>query len=191
MAQDAAQHARRMLESLGLDPDDDPELAETPERFTKFLETFFDGTDGNPPEMSTFPTDHTGAGEASEPVVLTALPFYSMCVHHLVPFFGTFDVAYVPGETMTGFGSVGRVIDHFAGRPQVQERLVEQVTEFMWDELSPRGLLVRSTARQMCMEMRGAEKTGRTVATASRGNLTDGELRRDVTETFRTTRDDR
>ena len=188
---DAADHARRMLESLGLDPDDDPELAETPERFTEFLEQCFTGGDEESPEMSTFPTDHASDGENPEPVVLTDLPFYSLCVHHLVPFFGTFDVAYIPDETMTGFGSVGRVIDYFAGRPQVQERLVEQVTDYMWDELAPRGLLVRTTARQMCMEMRGAEKTGRTVATASRGNLTDGQLRRDVIANFRTARDDR
>ncbi len=190
MSDDPEDHARRMLESLGLDPEGDDELAETPGRFTEFLGEFFAATDDEPPDLSTFRAEYTGGGDA-EPVVLAGLPFYSMCIHHLVPFFGTVDVAYVPGEAMTGFGSVGRVVDHFAHRPQLQERFTDQIAGLLDERLSPEGLLVRSTARQMCMEMRGAEKTGRTVATASRGSLADGARRRDLLETFRTARGDR
>lgn len=185
MSEDAAQHMRAFIEAIGLDPEEDPELEETPQRFTEFLETFFEGVDAEPPEMTTFPSTYAGSANRTEPVVLTALPFYSMCIHHFVPFFGTVDLAYLPGESMTGFGSVGRVIDHFAGRPQVQERLVQQIATHVWDSLSPKGVLVRCRARQMCMEMRGAEKTGYLVATASRGTLTGGDQRADLLETFR------
>jgi GTP cyclohydrolase I len=134
--------------------------------------------------MSAFETDYAEGGERAEPVVLAALPFYSMCVHHVVPFFGTIDVGYVPDEKMTGFGSVGRVIDHFARRPQVQERLVNQIASHIDDELDPRGVLVRCRARQMCMEMRGSEKTGTLIATAARGVLTDETRRARLLETF-------
>ena len=168
MPDDAIQHARALFESLGLSPDDDPELAETPERFTELLREVFTES------------DYVGDGERGEPIFLEDLPFYSMCVHHVVPFFGTIDVAYVPDETMTGFGSVGRVVDHVAARPQIQERLVRQIADRLDDALDPEGILVRCRARQMCMEMRGASKTGRLTSFASTGVLTEGERRREV-----------
>jgi GTP cyclohydrolase I len=180
MPDDAIQHARALFESLGLSPDDDPELAETPERFTELLREVFTDTETEPPEVSTFESDYVGDGERGEPIFLEDLPFYSMCVHHVVPFFGTIDVAYVPDETMTGFGSVGRVVDHVAARPQIQERLVRQIADRLDDALDPEGILVRCRARQMCMEMRGASKTGRLTSFASTGVLTEGERRREV-----------
>lgn len=185
MPDDPAHHARKMFEALGLDPDDDPELERTPERYTDFLRQVFTPADDGPPEMSTFPATRASETGRTEPVVLTDLPFFSMCVHHVVPFFGAIDVGYVPADTMTGFGSVGRIIDHYAHQPQIQERLVEQLADHLWNALSPEGVLVRSRARQMCMEMRGAEKNGRTVATASRGSLTSGDARMELFETFR------
>jgi len=191
MPESAAEQVRRLLESLGLDGDSDPHLEETPERFVELLRHVFSAVDEPPPSMSTFPPDTLDRGDRTEPVVLADLPFYSMCAHHLVPFFGHVDVAYVPGERMTGFGSVGRVIDHFSRRPQFQERLVEQIADHVADELAPDGLLVRCRARQMCMEMRGAEKPGRLVASASRGTLTGGDLRDEVLETFDRERDAR
>jgi GTP cyclohydrolase I len=184
MSDSPADHVRALLESIGLEASTDAELEQTPERFVELLETVFDGVGDAPPAMSTFTAEHAGAEGNSEPVVLTGLPFYSMCVHHLVPFFGAVDVAYVPDRQMTGFGSVGRVIDHFSKRPQIQERLVDQIAGHLDDELSPQGILVRSRARQMCMEMRGAEKRGHLVATASRGSLTDGKARSRLLDTF-------
>lgn len=184
MSESPAEHVRALLESLDLDETADAELNETPERFVELLETVFSEVDEPAPEMSTFPADTVGQGERSEPVVLTALPFYSMCIHHLVPFFGAVDVAYVPGDRMTGFGSVGRVIDHYAHRPQLQERLVDQIADHIRDDLSPQGVLVRCRARQMCMEMRGAEKRGHLLATDARGSLTDGERRRELLDSF-------
>lgn len=167
--------ARDLLDALGLDANDNPELDETPERFVEMLRESFESAGEPPPDISTFPADY--AGDTADPVILSELPFYSMCVHHVVPFFGTIDVAYLPDETMTGFGSVGRVIDHFAHRPQVQERLVEQIADHLDAELEPRGIIVRCVARQMCMEMRGAKKRGRLVSIASRGELREGTVR--------------
>lgn len=184
MSDSPSDHVRALLDSLDLDPSTDAELDETPERFVELLESAFSAVDASPPEMSTFTAEYAGAEGDSEPVVLTGLPFHSMCVHHLVPFFGAIDVAYIPDREMTGFGSVGRVIDHFSSRPQIQERLVHQIADHIEEELSPQGVLVRSRARQMCMEMRGAEKRGHLVATASRGSLTDGEVRGQLLETF-------
>jgi len=184
MSDTAVEHARAYFESLGLGADADPELSETPERFTEFLREIFEGVDESPPSMSTFETEWAAGDASPDPVILGALPFHSMCVHHMVPFFGTIDVAYLPGGEMVGFGSVGRVIDHFSHRPQVQERLVNQIADHLKAELDPRGVLVRCRARQMCMEMRGAEKDGVLVASAAHGELTDGERRREVLRSF-------
>jgi GTP cyclohydrolase I len=173
----AAHHARAMLAALGLTPADDPELARTPERFAELLSELVPVAD--PPCLSTF--DLTGQ---PEPVILCALPFQSLCVHHLLPFFGTIDVAYVPDRYIVGFGSIGRVIDHFARRPQMQERLVQQIADLLQDQLQPAGLLVRCRARQMCMELRGARKRGALLSLASRGVLTSGPLRAEALAAF-------
>lgn len=174
--------AADLIETLGLNSEQNAELADTPERFVSFLREAFSGVDEPAPRMSTFEAEYVG--EQTDPVIISELPFYSMCVHHLVPFFGSIDVAYVPAGTMTGFGSVGRVIDYYSQRPQVQERLGEQIADHIDEALEPRGILVRCVARQMCMEMRGAKKQGRLVSTASRGELTDGSLRRHCLDQF-------
>mgnify|MGYP006299858711 CR=1 FL=1 len=185
MGDKATELLREYLEEIGLDETVDPELRSTPERFTELLETMFAGVDAEPPILSTFPIDSTQSDAAPEPVLLTGLPFYSMCVHHLVPMFGHIDVAYVPEARMVGFGSIGRVIEHFAKRPQVQERLVAQIADFLERQLEPEGVIVRCRARQMCMELRGAEKRGSLVSTASRGALEQGGRRKDILEEFR------
>jgi GTP cyclohydrolase I len=184
MSDTATELFRRYLEEVGLDETVDPELRSTPERFTELLREMFEGVETDPPVLSTFPIDSLGTDAEPEPVVLSGLQFYSMCVHHLVPMFGFIDVAYVPQDRMVGFGSIGRVIDHFAKRPQVQERLVSQVADYLERQLEPEGLLVRCRARQMCMELRGAKKRGSLVTTASRGNLSSGEFRAEVLEQF-------
>jgi GTP cyclohydrolase I len=181
MDEKAVEQMRATLETLGLDAEVDPELAETPRRFVELLAELFDRVDEPPPRPSVFPRD--GDGRA-EPVLLGALPFYSMCVHHLVPFVGTVDVAYLPDEHLVGFGSVGRVIEHFARRPQMQERLGEQIAAHLDESLAPRGVLVRVRARQFCMEMRGARKRGVLTSIASRGELAEGPLRAEILAQF-------
>ncbi len=185
MSDRPAEHLRAFLESLGLDDEFDPELADTPERVTELFGELFSEFDENPPEISTFSSEYTGG--QSDPVVIAAIPFESMCVHHLLPFFGTVDVAYIPGDTMVGFGSIGRVVDHFAGRPQVQERMIAGIADHLEQQLDPTGLLVRLRARQMCMEMRGAKKKGELISVAGRRALSDGSLRSELLAQFRQT----
>lgn len=184
---DAAEHARAMFEALGLDPSEHPELEDTPELFVEMLRENFVGDD-DPPEMSTFSADELDT-DRPDPVVVSDLEFHSMCMHHVVPFFGHVDVAYVPDRRLTGFGSIGRVVDHFAGCLQLQERMVEQIASHLQDELDPTGLLVRCRARQMCVELRQPGKRGTYVATASRGDLASGERRRQVVDLFDTESD--
>lgn len=184
MSDEAVEHARALLESLGLDETIDPELRTTPERFAELLRTTFSGVDDDPPVLSTFPAEAMQTEAALEPVVLLGLPFQSMCVHHLVPMFGTVDVAYVPQDRIVGFGSVGRAVDYVAARPQVQERVVTQLADLLERHLEPAGLLVRCRARQLCMEMRGAKKRGILVSTASRGSLGSGERRAELMRQF-------
>lgn len=182
MSDDSVDHLRAFLESMGLDDTADPQLADTPERFTEMLEELFSGLDDDPPTPSTFaPPDNTGD---CAPVVIAGIRFHSMCAHHLVPFFGTVDVAYLPRDRMIGFGSVGRIVDHFAKRPQVQERMIAQIAEYLEETLQPTGLLVRLKARQMCMEIRGAKKRSVSTSIAARGDLTEGPLRGELLQQF-------
>ncbi len=176
---DSIELFRQFLATQGLDPELDPELEATPERVTELFGFLFQGLQSDPPALSTFPPP-TG-----DPVALCGLAFQSMCVHHLLPFFGTMDVAYIPGEKMVGFGSIGRVIDHFSYRPQVQERLIVEVADYLEHALEPSGLLIRLRARQMCMEMRGSQKRGELISIVARGELRSGELRMDLMEQFR------
>lgn len=146
------------LAELGFEGD--PEMAETASRFTALMRELVPAGD---PELSTMPAMGDG------PVVLRDVPFHSLCAHHLVPFFGTATVAYLPGERLAGFGSIARVVDHFARRPQVQERMATQVADLLQSALEPRGLVVRLVARQLCMELRGVRATGSAEVLAERG----------------------
>ena len=179
--QDAIEHLRAALKALGLTSEVDPELGKTAERFVGLLNDSFEGLEIPPPTISAFPL-----GDAQpEPVVAAALPFKSMCVHHLLPFYGTIDVAYVPSDTIIGFGSIGRVIDHYASMPQLQERMVNQIAGLLEESLRPQGLLVRCRARQLCMEMRGSKKRGLLTSFAARGVLREGPLRTELMAEFR------
>lgn len=173
---------RAFLHSLGLDEQQDPELARTPERVTQMMGELFSGISSAPPEPSTFSLSDEEA--KNDPVVIAAIPFQSMCVHHLLPFFGCVDVAYIPGELMVGFGSIGRIVDHFARRPQVQERMIAQIANHIEKTLKPDGLLVRLRARQLCMEMRGSQKRGELISLAGRGCLQDGPRRAELLSQF-------
>lgn len=163
-------HLRSFLESIGLDASVDDQLEETPRRVAAMLQQLFDQVDSPPPPMSLFDADGDGA------VHIIGLPFRSMCVHHLVPIFGTIDIAYVPDGTIAGFGSFGRVVDWAAGRPQIQERMVRQIVDVFQEQLAPAGLLVRARARQMCVEM-NTGRPGTYVALVARGTMESGPAR--------------
>jgi GTP cyclohydrolase IA len=166
VARAIAAHVQAIMDLLRMDAGD-PNLAGTPERVAElYLELL--GGEASPPELTSFPNTE-GLHEA---VVMRDIPVYSLCAHHWLPFFGRAEVAYVPGERIVGLSKLARVVEHFARRAQVQERLTEQIAGCLDAELRPLGVRVVIEARHLCMEMRGVRLPGTvTRTTAMRGVL--------------------
>ena len=164
-----------LIRALGLDPATEPELAATPERVADLYAEIFAGLDpGAEPRPASFSATDAGprAGRQSDDLVIVRdLPFYSLCVHHFVPFFGHAHVAYLPGKRLIGLSGVARILEFYARRPQLQERLTAQVADHLARLLKPRGVAVVIEARHLCMEMRGVRKTGCFETRALRGAL--------------------
>ncbi len=173
---------RAFMESLDLDLTD-PNLVDTDQRVARACEEMFRGLrPGAEPKLSTFPN----AEGYSSLVSVTDIPFYSVCAHHFLPFFGTAHVGYIPGERLVGLSKLGRVVEYFARRPQLQERLTEQVATMLEERLSPAGVIVALEARHLCMEMRGISRPGvTTLTTAVRGTLTDPKLQQQFFDRLR------
>lgn len=174
-ASQAAAAFDAFLRALGVDEAEDPELVGTPERVAAFFGDLFAATHAPPPSVE--PIVRPDPSVAADPVVVSRVPFHSMCVHHMVPFFGEISVAYVPDAHLIGFGSIPRLIRHFAARPQLQERLVEDLAAHLQAVLDPKGVLVVARARQLCVEMRGEKVQPEHTAVASRGSLSSGQSR--------------
>jgi GTP cyclohydrolase I len=158
---------REILEAIGEDPDRDG-LMRTPTRIAHMYEEIFSGLHDDPSHhlTITFEADH------DEMVMVRDIPVHSMCEHHLVPFAGRAHVAYIPGEDgrITGLSKIARLVDGFAKRPQVQERLTTQIADALVDVLDPIGVLVLIEAEHFCMSMRGVKKPGSlTITSAVRG----------------------
>lgn len=147
------------LRALGFSAD--PACEGTAVRVAELLAEFAPA--GDPPTIECF------GGATAEVVTLRDLPFHSLCAHHLLPFFGTADVAYRPAGKVAGLGAIARALQHFARRPQLQERLASQLAAHLRAELGA-PVTVRLRARQMCMEMRGARSAGTVEVTASSGD---------------------
>ena len=158
---DEAQTLQRLLATLGFEGD--PEMDRTGQRFVGFLQEFL--PEGDTPDIGVFEVENSG------PVVLAELPFHSLCAHHLLPFFGDVSIAYMPDGRVGGLGGFARLVEHQARQPQLQERMTTQIADAIWRQLRPKGVLVRTRARQMCMEMRGARSDGRIEAWADRGDV--------------------
>jgi GTP cyclohydrolase I len=161
-----ATHVRGILAELGLDPRD-PNLAETDRRVAKlYLEMFHGLEEGAEPPITTFPNEE----HYSAMVIEKRIPFFSMCAHHLVPFYGHAHLAYIPNDAILGLSKFSRILEFYAKRPQLQERLTEQVANYLQAKLAPQGVMVVIEARHLCVEMRGVKKTGAvTVTSALRG----------------------
>jgi len=158
-----------LIRALGLDPASEPELAETPARVADLYREVFAGLEpGAEPALASFP--HEGADDL---VVVRELPFHSLCVHHFVPFFGRALVAYLPGRRLLGISAAARVLEYYARRPQLQERLGAQVADHLERALEPRGIAVVLEARHLCMEMRGVRSQGLVETRTVRGELAD------------------
>jgi GTP cyclohydrolase IA len=157
-----------LIATLGLDPGAEPELRRTPSRIAAFYAEIFAGLDpANAPDLATFPHPES----EGERIVVRNLPFHSLCIHHFVPFFGRAHIAYAPAGTIVGISGPARVLDHYARRPQLQERLTRQVADHLERVLRPRGLAVRIEARHLCMEMRGIRRYGMVETEVARGTL--------------------
>ena len=156
-----------ILEAIGEDPQRDG-LLRTPERVAKMYEEVFAGLQEDPEHHLEVQFE----AEHDEMVMVRDIAFYSMCEHHLLPFVGKAHVAYVPGETgkITGLSKMARLVEAYARRPQVQERLTSQVADKLMEVLDPRGALVVIEAEHHCMSMRGVQKPGSlTITSAVRG----------------------
>ena len=161
------QGVRMILEGIGEDPDRDG-LVETPARVARMYQEVFAGMEQDPAGhfQKTFDEHH------QEMVLVRDIPFYSMCEHHLVPFFGKAHVAYIPAADgrVCGLSKLARLVDVFAKRPQVQERLTSQIADTLVEQLKPQGAIVVLEAEHLCMSMRGVKKPGsKTVTSAVRG----------------------
>ena len=154
--------------AIGEDPEREG-LRETPQRVARMYAEIFDGVGRDPGEVvdAFFGDEHY-----QEIVMVREIPFYSSCEHHLVPFHGKAHVAYIPQGRVTGLSKLARLIEGFARRPQMQERLTAQVADALMDRLDPLGVMVVIEAEHLCMSMRGVRKPGSiTVTSAVRGSL--------------------
>ena len=155
-----------LIEGLGLDHSDS-HLQDTPRRAAEaWAKELCAGLDGPQFRLTTFPVESEAD---SSMVVLQQIPVKSICAHHLLPILGWATVAYVPNGQLCGLSKLSRVVDHFARRPQVQERLTNQIADFLQTGLHPQGVAVQVKASHMCMELRGVNHTGLMTTSTLRG----------------------
>ena len=177
-----AGHVRAMLEELGLDLGE-ANLRETDRRVARMYAEMFAGLrEGSRPEVTTFPNEEGYRAMVME----KEIPFYSLCSHHLVPFYGHAHMAYIPNDRILGLSKFARILEFYAKRPQLQERLTEQIANFFEAKLKPQGVMVVIEARHLCVEMRGVKKPGAvTVTSAIRGIFHQKPVREEFLDLLR------
>ncbi|MBU9944611.1 MAG: GTP cyclohydrolase I FolE, partial [Dermatophilaceae bacterium] len=158
---------RELLFAIGEDPDREG-LRETPGRVARAARELYAGLDQDPADVlsTTFSIDH------EELIIVRDIPMYSTCEHHLLPFHGVAHIGYIPAEDgkVTGLSKLGRLVEVFARRPQVQEQITTQVADALVTHLGAQGVIVVIEAEHLCMSMRGVQKPGsRTITPAARG----------------------
>lgn len=159
---------REILIAVGEDPDREG-LLETPNRVARMYEEIFSGIDDDPTRhLKIF-----NEGNVDEMVVVRDIPLYSMCEHHLLPFVGKAHIAYISTDgRVIGLSKLARIVDSFAKKPQLQERLTTQIADFLFENLSAKGVAVVIEAEHLCMTMRGARAAGAlTQTSALRGTM--------------------
>lgn len=158
-----ASHYKDILQNLGEDPQREG-LQKTPERVAKALQYLTHGYDLNPGEIlksAMFKEDY------SQMVVVKDIEVYSMCEHHMLPFFGKAHVAYIPNGHIVGLSKIPRVVDAFARRLQVQERLTNEIRDCIQETLQPLGVAIVMECRHLCMAMRGVQKQNSVTTTSA------------------------
>ncbi len=158
---------RLLLEGIGEDADREG-LKETPQRIARMYQEIFSGLEESPQVHLS----KTFSVEGSQMVLEKEISFYSVCEHHLLPFYGKAHVAYLPKGKVVGISKLARTVEVFAKRPQIQERLTAQIADALMEHLAPAGVMVMLEAEHMCMTMRGVKKPGsKTVTLAARGEF--------------------
>lgn len=170
-------HWHDILQLLGENPDREG-LKQTPQRVAKCMLKLMEGYTQDPIQIlksATFEESY------SQPVLVKDIEFYSMCEHHVLPFFGKVHVAYIPNGRIVGLSKIPRIIDIFARRLQVQERMTREICECINEALAPKGVMVVIEAQHLCMQMRGVEKQGsKTVTSDYSGDFKDPALRAEI-----------
>ena len=169
---------RDILVAVGENPEREG-LKETPKRVANMYEELFCGLHDDPKRHLKLFDEKSN----DEMVIVRDIPFSSMCEHHLLPFVGKAHIAYIPSDNkIIGLSKLARIVDNFAKKPQVQERLTHDIADFLNDNLSPQGVAVSIEAEHMCMSIRGAKASGSiTQTSALRGNMrTDAKTRAEV-----------
>lgn len=166
--QKISQAVRQILAAIGENPDR-PELQKTPQRVAQMYEEIFSGIKKDPTREITLCQEN----EHEEMIMVKNIPLYSVCEHHLLPFFGQAHVAYIPTKgRITGLSKIARVVEVVARRLQTQERMTSQIADVLMAALKPQGVLVAIEAEHLCMVMRGIKKPGSlTVTSAVRGSF--------------------
>lgn len=158
-----AAHYRKVLALLGENPEREG-LEKTPMRVAKAMQVLTRGYTQDPHKVLT---DALFEEKYNQMVIVKDIDFFSMCEHHMLPFYGKAHVAYIPNGHITGLSKIARVVDIYAHRLQVQERLTEQVMQCINDTLKPQGVMVVVEAKHMCMQMRGVEKQNSITTTSA------------------------
>ena len=156
-----------MILAIGEDPDREG-LQDTPKRVAQMYEDFFSGLGRDPSEVLTtvFEESH------QELILVKDIPFFSICEHHLLPFFGRAHIGYIPRGKIVGASKLARALDILARRPQIQERLTSQLVEAIYGSIQPEGVAAVISAEHMCISLRGANKPGSKIVTSgSRGSF--------------------
>ncbi len=168
----------QIIEAIGEDPEREG-IKETPRRIAEMYEEMFSGIGTNPERHLKFFSENSN----DEMIIVRDIPFSSMCEHHFLPFIGKAHIAYIPNSNkIIGLSKLARIVDDFAHRPQVQERLTHDIANFLYENLSPKGVAVIIEAEHMCMSIRGAKAPGSiTQTSALRGNMkSDARTRAEV-----------
>ena len=162
---------RLLLEGIGEDPEREG-LRETPERVARMYGEILEGMDASAQE----PLSRVFAAENNDMILEKDISFYSLCEHHLMPFFGRVHIAYIPDGKVAGLSKLARTVEVFARRLQLQEKMTAQIADAIMEHLNPRGVMVMVEAEHMCMTMRGIKKPeSRTVTLVSRGAFEENE----------------
>ena len=160
---------RDILEAIGEDPDREG-LQETPKRVANMYEEIFSGLNEDPAKHLKMFRE----GQSDEIVIVRDIPMYSMCEHHFLPFVGKAHIAYIPNDDglVIGLSKLARIVNSYARRPQLQERLTAQIADFIQDSMNPKGVAVVVEAEHLCMTMRGIRAAGsKTQTSALRGSM--------------------